>query len=99
VLLDYFARMIEECDGNPAWYMGRIKKVVSYFTCGLPHGARLRKSIHRSQTIDAIRRLVARYFELLAEHRVRDAFRELHDEEAEIAAGSAMTLTAATTPG
>lgn len=84
ILFEYFDRMAAESGGNRRWTMGRIKKVATYFTAGLPHGARLRCAIHRSQSLDQARAIVERYFALLAAHRLRDAFCELHDEEAEL---------------
>jgi tRNA-dihydrouridine synthase B len=82
ILFEYFDRMVEESPENTRRYMGRIKKVATYFTTGLPYGARLRQNIFHSHALDEVREIVAGYFELLAEHRLRDAFASVHDEEA-----------------
>lgn len=60
--------------------LGRIKKIVTYFTKGLPGGAKLRQSLHHSQEVGETYRIVAAYFQRLeAEGRV-DAFDDAHPE-------------------
>ncbi len=86
ILFEYFERMIDECEGRELWYMGRIKKVTTFFTTGLPYGSRLRYNIHHSHTIDQARGFVDSYFELLEQHRLQDAFRQFHDDAAELPA-------------
>ncbi len=82
LLFDYFDRMVQECAGEERRFMGRIKKVATYFTAGLPHGAKLRQAIFHSYTLVEVRALVERYFEFLATRRLRDAFAAVHDDEA-----------------
>jgi len=62
--------------------LGRIKKATGYFTKGLPYGARLRTEIFHSESVSAARAFVNEYFDMLAEHRVADAFLTVHDEGA-----------------
>jgi hypothetical protein len=69
--------------------LGRIKKVTGYFTKGLPYGSKLRERIFHSQTVADAERSLNEYFDLLAEHRVRTAFVEVHDEETDPARLSA----------
>jgi len=83
ILFDYCERMIDECEGNEVWYMGRIKKVTTFFASGLPYGSRLRYNIHHSYTIEQARGFVDSYFELLEQHRLQDAFCRFHDDAAE----------------
>jgi tRNA-dihydrouridine synthase B len=95
VLLGYFEQLEELGDhfrGDGARRekvaLGRIKKITGYFTKGLPYGGRLRQHIFHSDRIADARRFVEEYFELLAEHRVRDAFVQVHDEEQDLRAAS-----------
>ena len=59
--------------------LGRIKKVVTYFTKGLPGGAKLRKSLHHCTEVDQLKRLVGVYFETLNRQGRDDAFRIRHN--------------------
>jgi tRNA-dihydrouridine synthase B len=60
--------------------LGRIKKTAGYFTRSLPWGGRLRERMCHATSVAAARAVVEEYFDLLAEHRVRDAFVRVHDE-------------------
>jgi tRNA-dihydrouridine synthase B len=60
--------------------LGRVKKVVSYFTKGLPLGAKLRQALHRSRSIGEAKHIVHVYFEALRLRGVRDAFTRTHRE-------------------
>jgi tRNA-dihydrouridine synthase B len=95
VLLGYFAQLEqlgEHFKGDDATRervaLGRIKKVSGYFTKGLPFGGKLRQRLFHSTRIAEARDIVDEYFDLLAEHRVRDAFLGVHDEEADLRAAS-----------
>jgi tRNA-dihydrouridine synthase len=66
--------------------LGRIKKAAGYFTRGLPWGGRLRERLFHASTVAEARGVVEEYFDLLAEHRLRDAFARVHDEGAAAAA-------------
>ena len=87
VLLEYFAHL-EELGGNfvgddakrEQVALGRIKKICGYFTKGLPYGGRLRQRLFHSKRVAESREIVVEYFQLLQEHRVRDAFLQVHDE-------------------
>lgn len=59
--------------------LGRIKKVVTYFTKGLPGGAKLRKSLHHCTEVEELKRLVGVYFETLSQQGRDDAFRIRHN--------------------
>ncbi|MCA9521898.1 MAG: tRNA dihydrouridine synthase DusB [Myxococcales bacterium] len=60
--------------------LGRVKKVVTYFTKGLPHGANLRRSLHRSQSLPELFEQVGDYFEFLSARGLEAVFDEAHDE-------------------
>jgi tRNA-dihydrouridine synthase B len=62
--------------------LGRIKKTAGYFTRGLPWGARIRERLLHAATVAEARASAVEYFDLLARHRVRDAFRRVHEETA-----------------
>ena len=85
VLLQYFRQLREGLTGHEEKQekiaLGRIKKVTGYFTRGLPYGARLRARIWHSHGIAEAEAFLEEYFALLEEHRVRNAFLEVHDEE------------------
>ncbi len=84
ILLRHLAELDARFDGDPAArdrvVLGPIKKAAGYFTRGLPYGARLRDDIVHSTTVDEARGFVSAYFDLLAEHRIADAFVNRHDD-------------------
>ncbi|MEZ5065772.1 MAG: tRNA-dihydrouridine synthase [bacterium] len=91
ILLGYFAQLEElgeHFHGDDMTRervaLGRIKKITGYFTKGLPFGGKLRQRIFHSHRIADARGFVNDYFDLLAEHRVRDAFLQVHDEDTEL---------------
>ena len=59
--------------------LGRMKKVITFFTKGLPHGAKLRKELHRSQKVGEMKHMLMVYFRSLEQMGQRDAFESLHD--------------------
>jgi len=61
---------------------GRMKKIITYFTKGLPSGAKLRKALHRSDSVGQIKHMLTVYFEALERGHRRDAFRYIHEEMA-----------------
>ncbi|MCA9562956.1 MAG: tRNA dihydrouridine synthase DusB [Myxococcales bacterium] len=62
---------------------GRIKQVITYFTKGLPHGAKLRTALHRSESVAEIKGMLEVYFEGLRLQNVRDAFSRIHGDTSE----------------
>lgn len=73
VLLEYFedrASVVDHMDAK----LGRVKKVVSYFTKGLPRGAKLRQALHRSESMDEAYGIVHQYFDHLEQRGLHDAF-------------------------
>ncbi|MFN8179932.1 MAG: tRNA dihydrouridine synthase DusB [bacterium] len=66
--------------------LGRIKKIAGYFTRGLPWGGRLRQRLFHAVTVADARVVVEEYFDLLGQHRVRDAFLRVHDEADQVEA-------------
>jgi len=57
---------------------GRVKKVVTYFTKGLPRGAKLRKALHHSRSMGEAKHIVMVYFESLAHQGLHDAFQRAY---------------------
>jgi hypothetical protein len=87
VLARYFRQLAESIQADDAGRLergtlGRIKKATGYFTRGLPYGARLRERIFHSHTVRHATDFLDEYFDLLEERRVRNAFVDLHDEDA-----------------
>jgi tRNA-dihydrouridine synthase B len=79
VLLTYLE---ERADGASILeaQIGRMKKVITYFTKGLPGGAKLRQALHRSQSREEIVYMLRVYFEALEQGGRRDAFSRVHAE-------------------
>ena len=61
--------------------LGRVKKIVTYFTKGLPWGAKLRSALHRCHSVGETRHILDVYFEGLRKREIRDAFSRLHGDE------------------
>lgn len=96
VLLKHFAVLTdlgEDFTGDEARRdhvaLGRIKKICGYFTHGLPWGGKLRSRLFHSTTVAEARATIEEYFDLLAEHRVRDAFVRVHEEAPQAATAAA----------
>ena len=60
--------------------LGRMKKVITYFTKGLPSGAKLRKSLHQSSSVSEILHMISVYFQSLILQERQDAFCQVHPE-------------------
>jgi tRNA-dihydrouridine synthase B len=60
--------------------LGRMKKVITYFTKGLPSGAKLRKSLHQSNSVSEILHMISVYFQGLILQERQDAFCQVHPE-------------------
>ena len=71
-ILRYFQLIV--ADGPDRFALGKMKKVVSYFTRGLPFGARLREAVFGATDTTAGSRAVAEYFDLLIAHNLREGF-------------------------
>jgi tRNA-dihydrouridine synthase B len=81
ILLEYLAYRASVSDSE--WVqLGRMKKVITYFTKGLPHGGKLRHALHRSQSVAEITQMIRVYFDSLAQQGWWDAFSNVHPEEA-----------------
>lgn len=61
ILLDYLSRL----DAFDLPMLVRLKKVISYFSKGLPHAATLRSEIQRSRSLDEAREMLERFFEAI----------------------------------
>ena len=83
ILLDYLAYRASVSDSEYV-QLGRMKKVITYFTKGLPHGAKLRHALHRSQSVAEITQMIRVYFDSLAQQGWWDAFSSVHPEEATV---------------
>ena len=66
VLLGYFADILERFRSAKG-ALGRWKKIMRYFSDGLPYGDRLKLRVFRSQTIEEARDHVRGYFDDLRE--------------------------------
>jgi tRNA-dihydrouridine synthase B len=77
VLLDYFDDRAAVVDLMEA-KLGRVKKVVTYFTKGLPLGAKLREALHRSESMVEAKHIVHVYFAGLELQGFHDAFARAH---------------------
>jgi tRNA-dihydrouridine synthase B len=77
VLMDYLEQRAAVVD-QELHKVGRIKKVVTYFTKGLPHGAKLRKALHHSDSVQEAKQLITDYFDALRRAGRTDAFRHVH---------------------
>lgn len=58
---------------------GRLKKVIGFFTRGLPHGDELRELIFHLQTIEAIDQAAYDYFDRLIAEGLNRSFSALHN--------------------
>lgn len=86
VLTELGADFVGDEDRRDQVALGRIKKICGYFTHGLPWGGKLRSRLFHSTNVAEARATIEEYFALLAEHRVRDAFVRVHDEETQAVA-------------
>ena len=88
VLTDLGADFVGDEERRDHIALGRIKKICGYFTHGLPWGGKLRARLYHSRTVAEARGIVAEYFALLAEHRVRDAFVRVHEDAGDVDAAA-----------
>lgn len=77
ILLDYLDQRIRGIRAEHV-QLGRMKKVITYFTKGLPRGAKLRQALHRSHSVGEIKHMIIVYFRSLEVEKRHNAFRELH---------------------
>lgn len=78
-LLRFFALIADDTPDRVA--LGKMKKVVGYFTRGLPFGARLREDVFGATSTAVATQAVGEYFELLIARGVRDGFSRIHPPE------------------
>ena len=76
-LLHYFD-LLQQGVKSERHAVGRLKKVIGFFTRGLPYGEELRDEAFHLHELEAIYHAVSAYFERLAREGLSDGFAQLH---------------------